>query len=51
PLDRAALEAAIADRQAFTGAAADQVDQVFAAVQELVERYPSAAGYVPGAIL
>lgn len=51
PLDRAALEAAVADRQAFTGAAADQVDQVFAAVQELVERYPSAAGYVPGAIL
>lgn len=51
PLDRAALEAAIADRQAFTGAAADQVDQVMAEVTALVERYPSAAGYVPGAIL
>ncbi|MEB3019448.1 adenylosuccinate lyase [[Mycobacterium] crassicus] len=51
PLDRAALEAAVADRQAFTGAAADQVDRVFAAVQELLERYPTAAGYVPGAIL
>ncbi|OBK89993.1 adenylosuccinate lyase [Mycolicibacter sinensis] len=51
PLDRAALEAAIAERQAFTGAAADQVDQVMAEVTALVERYPSAAGYVPGAIL
>ncbi|RRR47226.1 adenylosuccinate lyase [Mycolicibacter terrae] len=51
PLDRAALEAAIADRQAFTGAAADQVDQVAAAVSELAERYPEAAAYTPGAIL
>ncbi len=51
PLDRAALQAAIADRQAFTGAAGDQVDQVFGAVQKLLERYPTAAGYVPGAIL
>lgn len=51
PLDRAALEAAIADRQAFTGAAADQVDQVAAAVSELAERYPEAAAYAPGAIL
>lgn len=51
PLDRAALEAAIADRQAFTGAAADQVDQVAATVTELAERYPEAAAYTPGAIL
>lgn len=51
PLDRAALDVAIADRQAFTGAAADQVDQMMAEVTALVERYPSAAGYVPGAIL
>ncbi|MCV7385471.1 adenylosuccinate lyase [Mycolicibacter longobardus] len=51
PLDRAALDAALADRQAFTGAAADQVDQVAAEVAELVERYPSAAAYTPGAIL
>jgi adenylosuccinate lyase len=51
PLDRAALKAAVADRQAFTGAAADQVDQVAAAVTELADRYPEAAGYTPGAIL
>lgn len=51
PLDRAALDAALGDRQAFTGAAADQVDRVAAQVAELVDRYPSAAGYSPGAIL
>lgn len=51
PLDRAALEEAVADRQAFTGAAADQVDRVAAEVAELVERYPGAAAYQPGAIL
>ena len=51
PLDRAALDAAVADRQAFTGAAADQVDRVAAQVAELVERYPAGAAYNPGAIL
>ncbi|MGV0733765.1 adenylosuccinate lyase [Mycolicibacter sinensis] len=51
PLDRVALQAAVADRQAFTGAAADQVDQVAAAVAELADRYPQAAAYTPGAIL
>jgi adenylosuccinate lyase len=51
PLGREALEAAVADRQAFTGAAADQVDQVAAAVTELTDRYPGAAAYTPGAIL
>ena len=51
PLDRAALDAALADRSAFTGAAADQVDAVAAAVSELVARYPEAAKYTPGAIL
>ena len=51
PLDRAALESALADKQAFTGAAADQVDQVIAAVDELVSAYPDAAKYTPGAIL
>ena len=38
PLDRAALDAALADRAAFTGAAGDQVDAVVAAVAELVGR-------------
>jgi adenylosuccinate lyase len=51
PLDRAALEAALADRQSFTGAAGSQVDRVVAAVDELVGAYPAAAKYAPGAIL
>src|ERR1700758_4721167 len=51
PLDRAALDAALADKQAFIGAAGDQVDAVVAAVDALVARYPDAAKYTPGAIL
>ncbi|WP_313673724.1 adenylosuccinate lyase [Mycolicibacterium sp.] len=51
PLDRAALEAALADKKSFTGAAGDQVDAVVAAVDELVAAYPDAAAYSPGAIL
>ena len=51
PLDRAALDAALADKQSFTGAAADQVDRVVAAVDELVSGYPTAAKYAPGSIL
>ena len=35
-------------RQAFTGAAGDQVDAVVAAVDELVGRYPEAAKYTLG---
>lgn len=51
PLDRAALDEALADRAAFVGAAADQVDAVVARAEALIARYPDAAGYVPGAIL
>ena len=51
PLDRAALDAALADRQSFTGAAGSQVDGVVAAVDDLVREYPAAAAYVPGSIL
>ncbi len=51
PLDRAALDEALADRQAFIGAAGGQVDAVVSAVDELVSRYPEAAKYTPGAIL
>lgn len=51
PLDRAALDAALADKQSFTGAAGAQVDAVVAAVEELVRSYPEAAKYAPGAIL
>lgn len=51
PLDHAALVAALADKSAFIGAAADQVDQVAAEVDALVGRYPDAAKYTAGAIL
>jgi adenylosuccinate lyase len=51
PLDRAALDAALADKKSFTGAAGDQVDAVVDAVEALTARYPEAAKYVPGAIL
>ncbi|SHZ02396.1 adenylosuccinate lyase [Mycobacteroides abscessus subsp. abscessus] len=51
PLDADALEAALADRASFTGAAADQVDRVVAAVEALAAEYPDAAVYSPGAIL
>ncbi|KAA8969524.1 adenylosuccinate lyase [Mycobacterium sp.] len=51
PLDRAALDAALADKAAFIGAAGDQVDAVAAAVDALVARYPDAAKYTPATIL
>ncbi|MDT0310563.1 adenylosuccinate lyase [Streptomyces sp. DSM 44917] len=51
PLDRAGLEALMADRLSFTGAAAGQVAAVLARVEEVVKRHPEAAGYAPGAIL
>ena len=51
PLDRAGLDAALADRSVFTGAAGAQVASVVAAVDELVMRHPSAATYQPAPIL
>jgi adenylosuccinate lyase len=51
PLDRAALEEKLADRQAFIGAADSQIAAVAAAADKLVSRYPEAAKYSPGAIL
>ena len=42
---------ALADKAAFIGSAGDQVDEVVAAVNELVSAYPDAAKYTPGAIL
>ncbi len=51
PLDRAALDDAVADGATFIGAASGQVDTVVSAVDELVSRYPEAAKYAPGAIL
>lgn len=50
-LGRDVLEAALADKKAFAGAAGDQVDDVVAMVDALVSRYPDAAKYTPGAIL
>jgi len=51
PLDRAALDAALADRAVFAGAAEAQVEAVVAAVQDLVAQYPDAAKYTPAPIL
>jgi len=51
PLDRAGLDAALADRSAFTGAAGAQIHAVVSAVDELVARYPAAAAYGPSPIL
>ncbi|NKW62605.1 adenylosuccinate lyase [Rhodococcus hoagii] len=47
PLDRAALDEALADRSAFVGAAGAQVDSVVAEVQKLVDANPDAARYTP----
>ncbi|MDP4505149.1 adenylosuccinate lyase [Nonomuraea turcica] len=51
PLDRAQLEALLADRVSFTGAAADQVEAVSQQVGQVVAAHPEAALYRPGAIL
>ena len=51
PLDRAGLAELMADRLSFTGAAGGQVAAVVARIDDVVKRYPEAAGYAPGAIL
>ncbi|UCM86633.1 adenylosuccinate lyase [Streptomyces marincola] len=51
PLDRAGLDALMADRLSFTGAAGAQVAAVVGRIDEVVKRYPEAAAYAPGAIL
>ncbi|MCP1388431.1 adenylosuccinate lyase [Corynebacterium sp. TA-R-1] len=51
PLGAAELEAALADRHAFIGAAESQVTRVCARIDELVAKYPDAAAYQPGEIL
>ncbi|MDA0646551.1 MULTISPECIES: adenylosuccinate lyase [Nonomuraea] len=51
PLDRAALDALLADRVSFTGAAAGQVREVVEQVGRVVAEHPEAAAYRPGAIL
>ncbi len=51
PLDKAALDAALADKQAFIGAAESQVGHVLARINQLVGEHPKAAAYTPGEIL
>ncbi|MGH3911706.1 MAG: adenylosuccinate lyase, partial [Pseudonocardiaceae bacterium] len=51
PLDRAGLDALLADRLPFTGAAAAQVAAVVAKVESVVARHPDAARHRPAAIL
>jgi adenylosuccinate lyase len=51
PLDRAQLDALMADRLSFTGAAAEQVAEVVRRVEDVVKAHPAAAAYRPGAIL
>jgi adenylosuccinate lyase len=51
PLDRAQLDALMADRLSFTGDASSQVAEVVRRIGEVAERYPQAAAYTPGAIL
>ncbi|PGH51750.1 adenylosuccinate lyase [Streptomyces sp. Ru87] len=51
PLDRAGLDALMADRLSFTGAAADQVAAVVQRIGEITAARPEAAAYSPGDIL
>ncbi|WP_026065885.1 adenylosuccinate lyase [Actinoalloteichus spitiensis] len=51
PLGRSELDALLADRLSFTGAASPQAHAVARRVEELVERHPTAAGYAPAPIL
>ncbi|PFG28034.1 adenylosuccinate lyase [Corynebacterium renale] len=51
PLDKAALEEALADRHAFIGAAGDQVDRVLARISELADARSEAAAYTGQEIL
>ncbi|MBD0693689.1 adenylosuccinate lyase [Streptomyces sp. CBMA123] len=51
PLDRAQLDALLADRIGFTGAATDQVAAVVARIEELAARHPEWSGYRPAPLL
>jgi adenylosuccinate lyase len=51
PLDRAQLDALLADRVGFTGSAADQVAAVVAQIDEVADRYPESVNYRPGRLL
>lgn len=51
PLDRARLDALMADKLSFTGAAAEQVGAVVSRIEVIVKEHPRAAAYTPGSIL
>lgn len=51
PMSKEDLDAALADRHAFVGAAESQVDRVLARIQAKVDEHPEAAAYTPGDIL
>ena len=51
PLDRAGLDAALADPSAFVGAAEAQVAAVIGDVETLLARFPKGASYSPSPIL
>ena len=51
PMDESDLEAALADKHAFIGAAESQVSQVLNRINALVGEHPKAAAYTPGEIL
>ncbi len=50
-MDRAALDALVADTGEFVGAAGDQVDRVAERVAAVAKAHPDAAAYGPGDIL
>ncbi|WP_328316206.1 adenylosuccinate lyase [Streptomyces sp. NBC_00388] len=51
PLDRAQLDALMADKLSFTGAAGAQVAAVVSRIEEITKQHPEAAAYTPGSIL
>ncbi|GGQ98547.1 adenylosuccinate lyase [Kitasatospora griseola] len=51
PLDRAAIDALLADRLSFTGAAAAQVGEIVRRIEAVAAAHPEAAKYAPGDIL
>ncbi|GII51864.1 adenylosuccinate lyase [Planotetraspora thailandica] len=51
PLGRDQLDALLADRISFTGAAPDQVAQITDDIARIAAAHPGAAAYAPGAIL
>ena len=51
PLDRGELDALMADKLSFTGAAGDQVASLVSSIEQIAKQHPQAAAYAPGSIL